>query len=49
MKKHSLLIPALALLILAGCKNKDSQPMENPFFSAWNTPYVIPDFSRIKT
>ncbi len=49
MKKHSLLIPALALLILAGCKNKDSQPMENPFFSAWNTPYEIPDFSRIKT
>jgi peptidyl-dipeptidase Dcp len=49
MKKHSLLIPALALLMLAGCKNKDSQPMENPFFSAWNTPYEIPDFSRIKT
>ena len=23
--------------------------MENPFFSAWNTPYEIPDFSRIKT
>ncbi len=49
MKKRSFLIPALALLILAGCKNKDSQPMENPFFSAWNTPYEIPDFSRIKT
>ncbi len=37
----------LALLMVAG-KNKDPQ-MENPFFSSWNTPYEIPDFSRIKT
>ena len=47
--KRTLLIPALALLMVAGCKNKDTQSMENPFFSAWNTPYEIPDFSRIKT
>ena len=45
--KRSLLIPALAMLLLAGCKNQ--KEMENPFFSAWNTPYEIPDFSRIKT
>ena len=45
--KRTLLIPALALLLVAGCKNKDTQ-MENPFFSPWETPYNIPDFSRIK-
>ncbi len=45
--KRSLLIPALAMLLLASCKNQ--KEMENPFFSAWNTPYEIPDFSRIKT
>ena len=38
---------AAALLLLAGCKNK--KEMDNPFFSAWNTPYEIPDFGRIKT
>jgi len=38
---------ASALLLLAGCKNNDNN-MQNPFFSEWNTPYDIPDFSRIK-
>ena len=38
---------AAALLLLAGCKNNDNN-MQNPFFSEWNTPYDIPDFSRIK-
>lgn len=47
--KHTLLIPALALLMVAGCKNKDTQTMDNPFFAEWNTPYNIPDFSRIQT
>ncbi|MBR1765835.1 MAG: M3 family metallopeptidase [Bacteroidales bacterium] len=45
--KQKILIPALALLTLAGCKNSNKE-MENPFFSEWNTPYEIPDFSRIK-
>ena len=47
--KRTLLIPALALLMVAGCKNKDTQTMDNPFFAEWNTPYNIPDFSRIQT
>ena len=37
------------MLLVAGCKNKQSENMENPFFSAWGTPYEIPDFQRIKT
>jgi peptidyl-dipeptidase Dcp len=45
--KRTLLIAAVATLLVAGCKNQ--KDMENPFFSAWNTPYEIPDFSRIKT
>lgn len=47
--KRTVLIPVLATLLVAGCKNKDSQNMDNPFFSKWDTPYEIPDFSRIKT
>ena len=34
-------------MLLAGCKDKKN--MDNPFFSKWDTPYEIPDFSRIKT
>ncbi len=45
--KRTLIMAAAALLLLAGCKNK--KEMDNPFFSAWNTPYEIPDFGRIKT
>ncbi|MBR4738495.1 MAG: peptidase M3, partial [Bacteroidales bacterium] len=45
--KRTLFIAAAAMLLLAGCKDKKA--MDNPFFSAWNTPYEIPDFSRIKT
>ena len=45
--KRLLIMAAAALVLLAGCKNK--QDMENPFFSEWNTPYDIPDFQRIKT
>ncbi len=45
--KHLPIIAAAALLLLAGCKEKKN--MDNPFFSEWNTPYEIPDFSRIKT
>ena len=34
-------------MLLAGCKDKKN--MDNPFFSKWDTPYEIPNFSRIKT
>ena len=44
--KRTLFIAVLATLVAVGCK--DNKEMENPFFSAWNTPYEIPDFSRIK-
>ena len=33
-------------MLTVGCKDKKN--MDNPFFSAWNTPYEIPDFSKIK-
>ncbi len=41
------------MLLFAGCKNNsdtmDSTNLkDNPFLSEWNTPYNIPDFSRIK-
>ena len=50
MKKINLTLVLAALLILvAGCKNKNTETMDNPFFSEWNTPYEIPDFGRIKT
>jgi len=45
--KKALLFATAAMLMLAGCKDKKN--MDNPFFSAWNTPYEIPDFGRIKT
>ena len=40
-------IAVLATMTLTGCKDKKA--MDNPFFSPWNTPYEIPDFSKIKT
>ena len=45
--KHKAIIIAAACLMTLGCK--DQKNMDNPFFSEWNTPYEIPDFSRIKT
>ena len=47
--KHTAIIAAAALVLLAGCKSKTEQPMDNPFLNEWNTPYNIPDFGRIKT
>ena len=44
--KRTLIIAAVAMLLTVGCKDKKN--MDNPFFSAWNTPYEIPDFSKIK-
>ena len=46
--KKGLFIAAAAVLLLAGCKNKNND-MENPFFSEWNTPYEIPNFYSIST
>ena len=44
--KRTLILAAVAMLLTVGCKDKKN--MDNPFFSAWNTPYEIPDFSKIK-
>ena len=46
MKKSLLIAAVAATCLLAGCKDKKN--MDNPFFSAWNTPYEIPDFGKIK-
>ncbi len=46
--KKLMTIAAAAMVLAAGCKDKKNME-DNPFFSAWNTPYEIPDFSRIKT
>ncbi len=49
--KHKFSI-LLAALLAVGCQTKTSDDMkdtpDNPFFTEWNTPYNIPDFSRIK-
>ena len=47
--KRTVFIAAVALVLAAGCKDKKQTDMDNPFFSAWGTPYEIPDFQRIKT
>ena len=52
MMKHKLsILMAVATLFAVGCQNNQSDMNDtaNPFFSEWNTPYNIPDFSRIKT
>ena len=43
-----LLISGLLLLSLAGCKNEPVTNTSNPFFSAYNTPYDVPPFDRIR-
>lgn len=47
MKKSLLIAACATLAVFAGCKDKKN--MDNPFFSAWETPYGIPDFGKIKT
>ena len=47
--KRTVFIAAAALVLAAGCKDKKQTEMDNPFLSAWGTPYEIPDFQRIKT
>ncbi len=44
--KRTLIIATAAMMLAVGCKDKKA--MDNPFFSAWNTPYEIPDFGKIK-
>ncbi len=46
MKKTIITTACAALVLLAGYKDKKA--MDNPFFSAWDTPYEIPDFQKIK-
>lgn len=47
MKTTNLLAVGFATvtLLAAGCKNTS----DNPFFTQWDTPYEIPDFSKIRT
>ena len=47
MKKTLLIAACATLVAFAGCKDKKN--MDNPFFTAWETPYGIPDFGKIKT
>ncbi|MBR6441503.1 MAG: M3 family metallopeptidase [Bacteroidales bacterium] len=44
MKRTLLTLCCAAMLLTTGCK----KTMENPFFTAWDTPYGIPDFQKIK-
>ena len=44
--KRILLFSSI-LLMTAACKS-GTQTEENPFFSAWETPYGVPPFDRIK-
>ena len=47
--KRTVFLAAAAMMLATGCKDKKQTDMDNPFFSAWGTPYEIPDFGRIKT
>lgn len=47
--KKTVFLAAAAMMLATGCKDKKQTNMDNPFFSAWGTPYEIPDFGRIKT
>ena len=44
--KRIILITSFALLMLGSCTS-EKKPAENPFFSAWDTPYGVPPFDRI--
>ena len=51
MKKifRLLLISGLVFVLLSGCKTKEAiKPAGNPFFSAYNTPFDVPPFEKIK-
>jgi peptidyl-dipeptidase Dcp len=42
------LLSGLILFSIAACKNKPDTEISNPFFSAYNTPYNVPPFDRIR-
>jgi peptidyl-dipeptidase Dcp len=46
MKKNLLLI-LVCMTLFTGCK-KNTEQMDNPFFSEWKTPYGVPPFDKIK-
>jgi peptidyl-dipeptidase Dcp len=50
MKNLVISTIVIAGLITCSCSNKkDSLDMNNPFFQAWETPYQVPPFDKIKT
>jgi peptidyl-dipeptidase Dcp len=50
MKKivRSVLLIALVTLSIASCKRQPAVDNSNPFFSAYNTPFDVPPFEKIK-
>ncbi len=48
--KHVLLFALVMMLGLSACQNpkKEADASENPFFSAYTTPYNVPPFAQIK-
>ena len=48
MKKTFFILLAMSILF-SGCKTKQNQMGDNPFFADYGTPFEVPDFSKIKT
>ncbi len=49
MKVKALIIPLAVLFVAASCVNQEKKPTEmNPFFEAYNTPFGVPPFDKIK-
>jgi peptidyl-dipeptidase Dcp len=50
MKKKTILFMALTVILFAACKNKNqTKESDNPFFSAYTTPFEVPPFDKIDT
>ena len=51
MKNSLLLVLSAIVLVFTGCKNgqKAEKDSENPFFSAYTTPFQVPPFDKIDT
>lgn len=48
MKKLSILFSTIIIMIfMASCGSKE-EPIDNPFFSEWDTPYGVPPFGEIE-
>jgi len=43
-----MMISAFAFTLMAGCKSKQAAVISNPFFTAFNTPFEVPPFEKIK-